>query len=235
MLEWLQLPDEVSPNMITLYFSLVDTQSHKYRPNSEETKQAVLYVDEQIGALRDQLKNLNLPVYSLVTSDHGMSEVYHLININNYVSIDKDQFLAGPVGMIYTKNEGETDMLFNTLSQQTNFKTYKRANVRNYLNYSDNSRIGNLVLIADAPYTIINSQSSKTKLDRIQGIHGYDPVENKNMGAIFYIEGPDIRKDYKVPPIENIHIYPLIAHLLQLKIMNPIDGKLEVKPSIIKK
>ncbi|MFH4968761.1 ectonucleotide pyrophosphatase/phosphodiesterase [Gaetbulibacter sp. M240] len=235
VLEWLQLPDLVRPHMITLYFSLVDTQGHKYGPNSEETKQAVLYVDEQIGALRDQLKNLNLPVYLVVTSDHGMSEVSHLININNYVSIDKDQFLAGPVAMIYTKNEEETDMLFNTLSQQTNFKTYKRANVPNYLNYSDNSRIGDLVLIADAPYTIINSQSSKTKLNRIQGVHGYDPFENKNMGAIFYIEGPDIKKDYKLPPIENIHIYPLIAHLLQLKIMNPIDGKLEVTSSVIKK
>lgn len=235
ILEWLQLPEKVRPHMLTLYFSLVDTQGHKFGPNSEKTKEAVLYVDKQIGAIRDGLKALNLPVYLIITSDHGMAEVSHLINIHNYVNIDNEQFLAGPVAMIYSKNESETDSLFNTLSQQTNFRTYKRADVPSYLNYNENSRIGDLVLIADPPNTIINSQTNKTELESIQGTHGYDPFENKSMGAIFYIEGPDIKKDYKLSPIENVNIYPLIAHLLGLKIVEPIDGKFDVTSSIIKK
>ena len=235
ILEWLQLPEKVRPHMLTLYFSLVDTQGHKFGPNSEETKEAVLYVDKQIGALRKGLKALNLPVYLIVTADHGMAEVSHLINIHNYVNVDNERFLSGPVAMIYTKNEAERDSLFNTLSQQANFKTYKRANIPNYLHYNDNARIGDLVLIADPPYTIINSQTNKTELERVSGTHGYDPYENKTMGAIFYIEGPNIKKNYKLSPIENINIYPLIAHLLGLKIVAPIDGKFDATSSIIQK
>ena len=235
VLEWLQLPEKVRPHMLTLYFSLVDTQGHKFGPDSDETKEAVLYVDQQIGALREGIKVLNLPVYLIVTADHGMAEVSHLINIHNYVNINNDKFLAGPVAMIYTKNDVETDSLFNTLSKQSNFKTYKRADVPNYLNYNDNSRIGDLVLIADPPNTIINSKSNKTELDRIQGTHGYDPFENKNMGAIFYIEGPNVKRNFKLSPIENVHIYPLIAHLLGLNIVEPVDGKFDVTSSIIEK
>ncbi|GAA4282422.1 alkaline phosphatase family protein [Gaetbulibacter aestuarii] len=235
ILEWLQLPEKVRPHILTLYFSLVDTQGHKFGPNSEQTKEAVLYVDKQIGALREGLKLLNLPVYLVVTADHGMAEVSHLININNFVNVPNEQFLGGPVAMIYTKSVAETDSLFNTLSQQTNFKTYKRMDVPNYLNFNDNSRIGDLVLITDPPNTIINSQSNKTELESIQGTHGYDPFENKDMGTIFYIEGPDIKKDFKLSPFENVNIYPLIAHLLGLKIIEPIDGKFDVTSSIIKK
>ena len=235
VLEWLQLPENVRPHMITLYFSMVDTKGHDFGPNSEETKQAVQYVDKQIGALRNGLKKLNLPVYLIVTSDHGMDEVSHLINIHNYVTVDNKDFTAGPVAMIYTKNEAETDSLFNKLTQQTNFKTYKRDNVPNYLNYNDNYKIGDLVLIADSPNTIINSQSNKTELERIKGTHGYDPFKNKNMGAIFYIEGPTIKKGYKLSPIENVNIYPLVAHLLQLNIDKPIDGKFSVTSSLLKK
>ncbi|GGK33721.1 alkaline phosphatase family protein [Yeosuana aromativorans] len=234
VLEWLQLPENVRPHIITLYFSLIDTNGHKYGPNSEETKQAVQYVDKQIGVLRNGLKKLNLPVYLVVTSDHGMDEVSHLINIHDYVNVNNQQFFAGPVAMIYTKDEAETDSLFNKLTQQTNFKTYKRAHVPNYLNYNDNPKIGDLVLITDPPNTIINSQSDKTELKQLEGTHGYDPFENKNMGAIFYIEGPDIKKDYKLSPIENVNIYPLIAHLLQLTINEPIDGKFDAMSSVIK-
>ncbi|MFI2743956.1 ectonucleotide pyrophosphatase/phosphodiesterase [Zhouia sp. PK063] len=233
VLDWLKLPENVRPHMITLYFSQVDTNGHKYGPNSAETKAAVQYVDQQIGALREGLKNLNLPVYLIVTSDHGMDNVSHLINIHDYVNVDKTQFYGGPVAMIYTKDTIETNLLYNKLSKQTIFKVYKKADVPNYLNFNNGNRIGDLVLIADAPYTIINSTTEKSRLEKLGGTHGYDPFENKNMGAIFYIEGPNIKKNFTISPIENVNIYPLVAHLLGLKIISPIDGYLSATSSII--
>jgi hypothetical protein len=47
----------------------------------------------------------------------------------------------------------------------------------------------------------------------------------KSMRAIFYALGPDFRPDSKVPPFENIDVYPLVAKILGLK-TGPTDGGL---------
>ena len=234
VLEWLQLPEKVRPHMITLYFSQVDSNGHRFGPNAKETASAVQYVDAQIAALREGLKKLNLPVYLIVTGDHGMDNVSKLININQYVDVDSKQFISGEVAMMYTQSKKETDALFDKLSQQTLFKTYKKEAVPNYLHFNNNDRIGDLVLIADAPYTIVNSKRNSPLTIKPGGTHGYDPYENKKMGTIFYIEGPRIKKDFVLSAIENVNIYPLVAHLLGLKIITPIDGTLDTTKAILK-
>ena len=220
--------------MITLYFSLVDSNGHRFGPNAKETASAVQYVDAQIGALREGLKKLNLPVYLIVTGDHGMDDVSKSINIHQYVNVDNEQFFSGPVAMIYTQSKTETDALYDKLSQQTLFKTYKKGALPNYLNYNNNDRIGDLVLIADAPYTIVNSKSDAASTIKPGGTHGYDPYENKKMGTIFYIEGPRIKKNFMLSALENVNIYPLVAHLLGLKVITPIDGTLNATKAILK-
>lgn len=57
------------------------------------------------------------------------------------------------------------------------------------------------------------------------------------MKAIFFAAGPDIRSGVKVPPFENVDIYPLIAKILGLDITKlpagPIDGTLAPLQSIL--
>jgi len=60
----------------------------------------------------------------------------------------------------------------------------------------------------------------------VKGEHGYDPAQMKSMRAIFYAEGPDIRRGIKVPPFENVDVYPFLAEVLGLKI-DRIDGHFE--------
>jgi len=233
VLEWLQLPEKQRPHMITLYFSLVDTQGHKFGPDAPETKEAVQYVDAQIGTLREGLAKLNLPVHLIVTSDHGMAPVQKLINILDYVEVEREQFLAGPVAMIYTKDETETHRLYESLTKETLFRTYKRNEVPDYLRFNSNDRIGDLVLIANSPYTLVHTQSEKRELERVEGTHGYDPFDHDEMGTIFYAEGPKIKKGQKIPTFENIHVYPLVAELLGLDIITPVDGRFGVLESIL--
>lgn len=70
------------------------------------------------------------------------------------------------------------------------------------------------------------------------GMHGYDPAHMPEMKAIFYAAGPDIRSGAKLPPFENVNVYPLIAHILGLDVANlktgPIDGKLTVLQGVVK-
>ena len=46
VLDWLVLPVGERPNLVTLYFSVVDTAGHRYGPNSEEVRQAIASVDK---------------------------------------------------------------------------------------------------------------------------------------------------------------------------------------------
>lgn len=228
VLDWLRLPEKQRPHMITLYFSLVDTQGHRFGPNGKETKEAVQFVDEQIGALREGIAASGLPVYLIVTSDHGMAEIKNLINIKDYIDVPKDQFFGGPVGMVYTKSEEEKQRYLEKLNAQKRFLAYAREAVPEYLNFNGNSRIGDLVLIAEPPFTFTHTESKKREFDRIEGTHGFDPFVIKEMGGILYVEGPRIKKNTVLAPVENIHIYPLVAELLGLNILMPVDGKLEV-------
>ena len=233
ILEWLKLPEATRPHFITLYFSLVDTQGHRFGPDAEETREAVLTVDEQIGALRKGLEESGLPISLVVTSDHGMADITKLINIHDYLELEREQFYSGPMAMIYTKNEAETSDFYEKLQNREHLKVYKKDAVPSYLNFNKGDRIGDLVLITEPPYNVIYTEKEITEV-RPGGTHGYDPFEFKDMHAIFYIEGPKIKKNYVLSPIENIHIYPLVAHLLGLKLITPIDGKLEVTEGVLK-
>lgn len=62
------------------------------------------------------------------------------------------------------------------------------------------------------------------------GVHGYDPEQTRDMYGIFYANGPNIRKGYTLEPFENVHIYPLIARILNLP-LPPIDGD----PAVLEK
>lgn len=225
--EWLSLPEAVRPHFVTLYFSLVDSQGHTYGPDAKETEEAVLYVDEQIGALRKAIKELDLPITLIVTADHGMSELSQYINIHDYVQLEKDQFFSGPVAMIYTKNEVEKQELFDRLVKEKGFETYKKEMVPAYLHYQKSDKIGDLVLITQPPYSLIYSEKEVKPMGKPGGTHGYDPMQVKEMSAIFYAEGPGIKKGFQLPAVENIHVYPFVAQLLGLSILSPIDGRIE--------
>jgi len=72
------------------------------------------------------------------------------------------------------------------------------------------------------------------KRQDLKGEHGYDPRQMKSMRAIFYAIGPDIRPGAKVPPFENVDVYPFIAKILGLEI-GPIDGHLQPLQGILRR
>jgi hypothetical protein len=43
------------------------------------------------------------------------------------------------------------------------------------------------------------------------------------MGALFVAAGPDIQSGRVLPPVANVHVYPLLARLLRVK-PAPNDG-----------
>jgi len=67
----------------------------------------------------------------------------------------------------------------------------------------------------------------------LAGTHGYDP-RYRDMHAIFYAQGPAFKEGFVHPTFENVHVYSLIAHLLDLQ-PAPTDGNLEAVQAMLRR
>ncbi len=66
-----------------------------------------------------------------------------------------------------------------------------------------------------------------------KGMHGYDVASMPEMRGIFFAAGPDLKAGITIDEFQNIHIYPLIAHILGLSMPSGIDGQFSVLAPIL--
>src|SRR5277367_2414029 len=128
VLAWLRLPEERRPHFITVYFSEVDHQGHEHGPDSEEVRAAVAVVDKEIGALREGLAKLQLPVDVVVVADHGMATVQgDWITLSDYFP-DARAFEKIVGGNLYAKSEADAQRAYEGLHGKSDkFEVYRRA------------------------------------------------------------------------------------------------------------
>ena len=244
VISWLQLPPEERPRFITLYFSLVDTQGHDFGPESTELHESVVEADRLFGALLDALKQLSLRTNVIVTSDHGMTKLKQ--DSSTYIVLP--ELIPGLDTTVRVVNSGtqasfycdECDSVYyqlKRLEQDNGFKILRRTEFPKRWHY-DTSLAGDILMIADAGKQIESSSKILewiARQDKLSyfGAHGYDPALVKDMYGIFYAAGPDIKSGIKVPPFQNVDVYPFVAKLLKLP-TPPIDGSSESTKSMLK-
>jgi alkaline phosphatase D len=232
VLAWLQLPLEQRPHFISLYYSNVDHAGHAFGPDAPETGEAVRHVDDMMAKLSAGIAALGLPVDLIVVADHGMETTQ-----GGWIALDKwadlSQFeTSGP--LLYAKSETDAEGAYKSLLGASDaFKVYRRAKMPKNLHFDSNPREGDPVIVPTGPFNIVAHLPGNLMVPN-RGGHGYDPGTMPSMKAIFYAAGPDIRAGEEVAPFENIHLYPLIAEILGLKI-GPIDGQLSVLQQVLKK
>jgi len=226
--KWLELPEERRPHLLTLYFSDVDTAGHEFGPRSNEVKNAVLKVDQTLGLLLEELETTRLPVDVFIVSDHGMEELdpVKVEYLDDYTDLKSVRIEGdGPQVLMYTNNHSTLDTVYKDLKTKgKHFKIFKREELPAKYHYSKISRIGDLVVIADAPYSM---GTHLTKFKVSKGNHGFDSDVTRSMQGIFYARGPHIKGKVVLEPFRNIHIYPLIMQILGLKLTTRIDGDLK--------
>ena len=223
VIAWLKLPAAQRPHFITLYYYEPDHTGHEAGPDSPQTGDAVHQVDALVGTLMADLKTVHLPVDLIVVSDHGMATVQgDWIDLDHYADLSKFTTVGS---LLYAPDERAAERAYRQLRGESDkFVVYRRRDVPAYLHFSSNARIGDPVVIPTGPYLIRTHAPEKPEAPP-KGEHGYDPSKMKSMRAIFYAAGPDIRAGYKVQPFENVDVYPLVAHILGLRIGH-IDGEL---------
>jgi len=224
----LKMPDADRPHFITIYYSEPDHEGHEFGPDAPQTKAAALKMDKMIGKLKKALDATKLPIDLVVVSDHGMVKVE-----GGWITLDEFADLsgfetAGP--LLYGKTEEDRAQLYEKLKHASSqFVVFRRKDVPAGLDYNQNPREGDPVVIATGPYAV---RAHKPPPDRPDsppepGMHGFDPHKIPEMKASFFAAGPDIVVGKTVAPFENVNLYPWIAHMLGLQAPKS-DGSLNV-------
>ena len=236
VLEWLALPVEARPHVLTMYFEDLDGAGHNHGPGSPQVSRAVERVDRELGRLLDGIDALphGDQVYVIVVSDHGMIR----IDPDRVQDLDMDAFpgvrlvTSGTYASLLVEEGGAArapqvrDSLRAMLPESD---VWLREEVPARFHYSADPRIGDIVVLAAAGSLVIpkgrGSPSEKYT-------HGWDN-RALGMGAIFLARGPNIKAGSNIEAFESVHVYPLMAHLLGLRPNPEADGRLEVLAPIL--
>jgi len=228
ILSWLDLPRDQRPTFLSLYFSDTDDAGHAFGPISNETKNAVLKVDKDIGRLVRGLKAREIfsQINLIIVSDHGMASV----NWRNAIVLDKffDPKLADRVFWtreivsIFPK-EGKEDEIFQALKRSLppQARVYLKAEMPARFHYSQSPRIAPLLVLPAEGWILTNRRAfaemeSKGELKKSRGGHGYDNLL-PSMRAIFIAHGPAFKQRRVVAPFANIQVYNIMTRILGLK------------------
>ncbi|MEC5146675.1 ectonucleotide pyrophosphatase/phosphodiesterase [Chitinophaga sp. 212800010-3] len=234
VVNWLSLPAEQRPHLITFYFPEVDHMGHAYGPESDSVRKAVQLVDESIGKMVAAVNKLRLPVDFIIVSDHGMlkADTENVLTLPDVPELKPLKILTGSERvMLYGNNEQDIKTAYDYLKQhQQHYTAMMKKDMPERWHYGQEdiyNRIGDIYLLAEPNY--IFSMGKR----RNPGHHGYDNNLTE-MNAIFMAWGPDFKQHLRIPTFENVHVYPLVARILGLDITQPIDGNVDVLGGTLK-
>ena len=226
MIHWLNLPVASRPQLITWYMHEPDSHGHDYGPHHPEMRQMVYYLDSLVGLFIDRILELPMAdrVNIIVTSDHGMGTTGsdQWINLSEYLDREWFQNIEGgnPNYNLQVKPEYH-DTAWTCLQSIPNTRVWKSGTIPERFHYGTHLRCLDFVLLADSSWIVSWREVPEPFRG---GSHGYDN-RNTDMHAIFYAMGPAFKEGYMHPRFENIHIYPLICHILDLEPAD-VDGNI---------
>lgn len=237
VIKWLDYGNEKEVDFATLYYHFPDYQGHRFGPDSEEVKKAIRIADNLIGYLINKLEenglrsNTNL----LIVSDHGMAEVSRerIVVLDEMIDVSALEIISySPAIMANVKN-GKLNEVYNALkAAEDNFRVYKKDEIPERYHIKNHHRVPELLLVADLGYTINNREYFDERPNYPSGgTHGFDPIE-RDMHSIFVANGPDLKSGQKMKTFQSIHLYELMAHLLNIP-PAPNDGSIDSVKSML--
>ena len=231
VLDWLRLPAERRPHLITIYFSEMDSVSHRNPLDSSAIEAAAKSLDRALGGLLDGIDTLPIKdrIYVLATSDHGMTEttgsravpLSSLIDMES-VTVSFDGPVAGLQVKAGAQNAARIRDQINSRLQHG--RAYLRRDVPEQHRFRADPRIGDVVVIMDESWTLVGVPPLTGLIRSRWGMHGWDPML-PSMHALFMIAGPDLPSGTRIPTIDNVDVYSLMTELLGLRSASGIDGR----------
>jgi predicted AlkP superfamily pyrophosphatase or phosphodiesterase len=234
ILDWLALPEDKRPHLITLYFNNTDHAGHESGPDSEKTRQAVQEIDDAIGQIAAAVEVTKLPVNYIFVSDHGMIGIHAKDRLPIPAVVDTAKFVVNNQNAmvnLYAKDPLAVQSFYEKLKAESNpgYKVYLNDELPAELHLGGKdhrfNRAGDIILIPIWPKTF-NPKAAG-------GVHGFAPGLQKEMGGTFIAWGPAFKKGLVIEPFENVEIYGLLTSMLGLKPASN-DGKGELAGVVLK-
>jgi len=231
------------PRLVLGYFCGPDGAEHFTGMDSAETAANVARSDAIVARILAAIEARpdRDDVALLITTDHGMLRVSHLVNIRRILAshgIEARAVSTGTTSFLYFDDPGRVDAAARALSRYEEFDVLRRGQLPDYAHLGAGPRVGDLIVSAKPPYFIEDPEAWPgwaRWLARVgpefvwarfglKASHGYPP-DTEGMEGILYAWGAGIAHR-QVPRVPNIDIHPTVAHLLGIGPGRPVDGSL---------
>ena len=219
--------DAERPQLIAAYVPDVDSNGHKFGPNSTVVQGTIARVDNMLAGLVKGLdaRNLTDVVNVVIVSDHGMAttDVERVVQLEDLIDLDLVDHIDGwPSRGLRPKNPESHKILEQQLHDAAPdyshaVEIYSLETMPERYHFTNNHRIAPLWVIPKTGWAIVERPEFDAKKALAagddyspKGIHGYDH-EHPLMRAIFLAKGPA----FVAPP--NSRLEPFRKCLANLK------------------
>lgn len=225
--EWLSLPEVDRPDLVTLYFSTVDSSGHTYGPDAPETKAAIAETDYWVSELWRTIQDINrqqdAEISLILLSDHGMSAVDPSLFIDTNTLPRPKGFrrVNSSTRVMYYRRDPKADVaaLAAILREASNGR-YRVVSDETLAarHYKHHPAVAELIIETDPPRLFRHGGAQGPDL---RGMHGY-PAEVEDMAAFLVAIGPGFSVGKVIPKAHQLDVYPIVATLLDLSLPDGI-------------
>lgn len=228
-----------SYDLVMAYIVGTDSVGHSYGPNDARVLQKVEQIDLLMGSIQSRMKEIakkkykdEADIYLLVTTDHGMIDVTHAVNIRLFAALGEDSAVrtvtGANVGHLFldkvpaSEHAGIMAKTKGELKQYPFVKVYSKAELPKRWDFAHSTRVGDIVLVLDSGY--IFSSAAKRPVVAIAeigsplGMHGYDPKNEKDMqGFMMLYRWPEFSRGSQIRKAPHaLQLHPTVANLLKV-------------------
>ncbi len=225
LLDWLRRPADIRPAFATIYFDTVDTQGHRFGPESAEVNAAIAEVDARIGDLVAGAARLGVAVNWVIVADHGMRQTDEARVIQLDTLIDRASYIAvetGPYAAIEPAAGTDNRVAEALLKPHEHMTCARKEELPARLHYGANPRVAAIICLAEPGWTILSGPSPYPVTG---GAHGYDNADPE-MLALFIASGPAFAEGARLPLFDNVAVAALLRAVLGLPEDAQADGRL---------
>ncbi len=227
VIDWLRRPEEIRPELVTLYFDTVDTAGHAHAQTSDQLDASIAGIDADIASMLAGLHRLGQPANLVLVSDHGMAAISSermivlegLLDPADYVLVE-----AGPYASFNAVPGREQALEAALLKEHPHMECWRKAEIPERFHYGSNLRVPAYLCLAETGWQIAE-KALPPDVNFVGGNHGYDN-RAPEMAALFLAHGPAFRDGVTLAPFENVAVNPLLRALLGMPQDPSLDGTL---------
>ncbi|WP_294391647.1 ectonucleotide pyrophosphatase/phosphodiesterase [uncultured Sphingomonas sp.] len=222
LLAWLRRPLAARPGFATLYFDVVDENTHHHGIGSAEGIAAIREVDGNVGYLTAELARSGIAANLVIVSDHGMApsgpdRVVMLDTLAN--PADYRVIEDGANVSLYPRPGHEAALERALVGRHDHVTCWKHDALPARFHFGHNPRVAAIFCLPDEGWLVFATMPKAVDV----GSHGYDNAL-RSMRATFIANGPAFKQGKRLPLFDNVDVYPLLRDLIGLPVAEDVDG-----------